>query len=457
VRELAKTPRRYRALTRSDLDSIAPLQRLPVAERIAMKAVAAVWPFRTNQYVVDELIDWHRVPDDPIFRLVFPQRGMLPESDLLRMVELVGAGADDRTIEAAAHQIRLAHNPHPAGQLAHNVPYLQGKPVQGVQHKYRETVLFFPAQGQTCHAYCAYCFRWPQFVGHDELRFATREAETLVAYLRAHPEVTNVLITGGDPMIMKTALLRRYVQPLLEADLPNLASIRFGSKAPAYWPHRFVGDEEADDLMRLFEQIVTSGHHLALMAHFSHPRELATPIAQQALRRIRATGAVVRCQAPIIRGVNDRASVWADLWRSEIRLGAIPYYMFVARDTGPRDHFAVPLARAFDVFRRAFSSVSGLARTVRGPSMSATPGKVVIDGVVDVAGEELFALRLLQARNPDWVGRPFYARFDPRATWLDQLQPAGGAERFFFDEPPPEAGRRTLRVVGPGGPFEEVA
>jgi hypothetical protein len=77
--------------------------------------------------------------------------------------------------------------------------------------------------------------------------------------------------------------------------------------------------------------------------------------------------------------------------------------------------------------------VSGLSRTVRGPSMSAFPGKVVIDGIVTIAGEKVFALQFLQARNPDWVRKPFYAKFDPEATWLDDLKPAFGEQKFFFE------------------------
>jgi hypothetical protein len=112
----------------------------------------------------------------------------------------------------------------------------------------------------------------------------------------------------------------------------------------------------------------------------------------------------------------------------------VPYYMFVERDTGPRDYFSVPLGRGWTIFRDAYSAVSGLARTARGPSMSATPGKVVIDGVSMIGSEQVFALRFLQARRPEWVGRPFYARFDPRATWLDELRPAFGESEFFFAE-----------------------
>jgi hypothetical protein len=111
--------------------------------------------------------------------------------------------------------------------------------------------------------------------------------------------------------------------------------------------------------------------------------------------------------------------------------------MFVERDTGPQGYFAVPLARAAEVFRDAYSSVSGLCRTVRGPSMSATPGKVCVDGVVEIAGQKVFALHMIQARDPSLVGRPFFARYDPRAVWLTDLEPAFDS-RFPWDQVPPE-------------------
>src|SRR5262249_40194301 len=152
--------------------------------------------------------------------------------------------------------------------------------------------------------------------------------------------------------------------------------IRFGTKAPAYWPYRFVTDPDADELLKLFEEIVNAGKHLAVMGHYSHPRELQTDIAQEAVRRIRSSGAVVRSQAPLIRRVNDDPRVWSELWRVQLRLGVIPYYMFVERDTGAKNYFEVPLARALEIFQGAYKTVSGLGRTVRGPSMSATPGKV---------------------------------------------------------------------------------
>lgn len=307
-----------------------------------------------------------------------------------------------------------------------------GQRLWGVQHKYRETVLFFPAQGQTCHAFCTYCFRWAQFVGIEELKFQSRQVELLVEYLKRHSDVTDVLFTGGDPMVMKASLLRRYIEPLLSPELEHVRIIRIGTKSLAYWPYRYVSDADADDILRLFEEIIASGRRVAFMAHFSHPRELSTPIVQEAITRIRNTGAEIRTQAPLIRHVNDDPDVWATMWRESVRLGMIPYYMFVERDTGPKGYFEVPLARAQRIFADAYRQVSGVARTVRGPSMSAWPGKVRIVGTARVAGERVFVLEFLQGRKPEWVGRPFFAKFDPHATWLDQLKPAFG-EKFFYE------------------------
>ena len=429
--------RGFHAYSAKHLDMLVSRAGLDPEERLAVRAVASVLPFRTNAYVVESLIDWDAAPDDPIYRLVFPQPDMLPAADVARLSDLLRREAPAAEIKAAAHEVRMRLNPHPAGQLLLNGPSLDGRPLPGLQHKYPETVLFFPRQGQTCHAYCTYCFRWAQFVDEPELKMATDDVETLVAYLSVHPEVTSVLITGGDPMIMGEAVLRRYIDPLLHNPLlDHIESIRIGTKSLAYWPQRFVTDPDADATLALFEEVQQAGKSLAIMAHFSHPRELEPAMLATAVQRIRQTGAVIRTQAPLIRSINDNPQAWQSMWRTQARMGMIPYYMFVERDTGPQDYFAVPLARAYEIFREAYQGVSGLCRTVRGPSMSATPGKVCVDGVTRIAGIDVFTLRMIQARDPKLVGSPFFAKFDPNATWLTDLEPVF-APRFPF-EPAPE-------------------
>jgi len=400
----------------------------------AIEIVGSVLPFKTNNYVVDNLIDWNKVPDDPMFKLTFPQKEMLIPKHYQEMKSVIKNGADKAAIKEAANKIRLTLNPHPAGQLEHNVPMIEGEKLFGMQHKYRETVLFFPSQGQTCHAYCTFCFRWPQFVGMDDLKFASKEAELLVKYVKDHTEVTDVLFTGGDPLIMKTKHLETYIRPLLEANLPNLRNIRIGTKALGYWPYRFLTDDDAADLLTLFEDVKRAGKHLALMAHFNHTVELGTDAVAEAIKNILQSGAVIRTQSPVLKHINNSSEVWTEMLKKQVSLGCIPYYMFVARNTGAQHYFSIPLIEAWKIFREAYQSVSGICRTLRGPSMSCLPGKVQILGVADIKDEKVMVFRMIQGRDPNWAARPFFAKFDEEAIWYTDLKPAFDEERFFFTD-----------------------
>ncbi len=433
ARDAALRGGRFKVYTERQFDQIEALRRLPEERRFAMRVVAQVLPFRVNQYVIDQLIDWERVPEDPLFQLTFPQPEMLAPEHFQQMARLLASGADRESIRLLARRIQAELNPHPAGQRVLNVPRLHGRPLEGMQHKYRETVLFFPSQGQTCHSYCTFCFRWAQFVGDKSMRISSSEPSKLHDYLKSHTEVTDLLVTGGDPMVMKTRNLAEYLEDLTRPEFDHVQSIRIGTKSLTFWPQRYVTDPDADELLALLERLVRGGKHVALMAHFNHWREMDTEICRTAIRRIRDTGAVIRTQAPLLAHINDDPEVWARMWRMQVGAGMIPYYMFVERDTGARRYFEVPLAKAWWIYRQAMQQVSGLARTARGPSMSAAPGKVEIQGISEIGGERVFVLRFLQGRNPDWVQRPFFARFDEHATWLDQLVPAGEEKEFFFE------------------------
>jgi len=428
------SPEKYNLYSRKNFTENPRIKSLPQKTIEAILTVSTVLPFRVNNYIIDNLIDWNNIPYDPIYRLTFPQPEMLDDQDFKKMNELLAKKASKDDITTAARKIQMNMNPHPANQLEMNIPEQRGKILNGMQHKYDETVLFFPRQGQTCHAYCTYCFRWAQFIGIDSIKFASRNTENLINYLQNHPEITDVLFTGGDPMFMQTKLLRRYIEPLLEQRPGNLSSIRIGTKSIAYWPYRFLTDNDSDDLMRMFDKIIANGFHLSIMSHFSHYRELETPAAQAAVKRILSTGAVVRCQAPVVQHINDDPDIWARMWKAQVKLGAIPYYMFVARNTGPNEYFNVPLEQTLNIFTEAYKQVSGLCRTVRGPSMSATPGKVIISGITEICGEKVFALKFIQSRNPEWTNQIFFARFDKKACWLNELKPAFGEKEFFFNE-----------------------
>ena len=429
--EIAK----YRAYGLNNFKKIPQVTQYLTEEQIfEIEVVGNVLPFKTNNYVVDELIEWENVPNDPIFILTFPQKTMLTPEHYAKMADALKSGLSKTELKAVANDIRMDLNPHPAGQMEYNVPMIEGTKLTGIQHKYRETMLFFPQAGQTCHAYCTFCFRWAQFVGIDDLKFAMKEADLMVKYVKAHPEITDILFTGGDPMVMKAKKFRPYIEQILENKPENLKTIRIGTKALGYWPYRFTTDDDAAEMIEIFQMITDAGLNLSIMGHFNHTAELKTQALKDAVDAIHSTGARIRTQSPIMTNINDSAEVWSDMWKQQVQLGMIPYYMFLARDTGAQDYFSIPLDKAQQIFSKAYSQVSGICRTVKGPSMSAEPGKVHVVGTTEVNGEKVFVLNFLQGRNPEWVGKPFFAKYDPKAIWLDDLKPAFGEEKFFYEE-----------------------
>lgn len=425
---------KYQVYARHNFNTIPSYGRLSQSQVHAINIVSEVLPFKTNNYVVGELIDWNNYEDDPMFILNFPQKSMLKPSQFSALTKMVERNSSKIDLAEYVNELRLTLNPHPAGQLEHNVPTLKGEELTGIQHKYRETMLFFPTQGQTCHAYCTFCFRWPQFTGQSGLKFAMKQSNLVVSYLKENPSISDILFTGGDPMVMKSSVFEKYINAILDADLPQLRTIRIGTKSLSFWPYRYLTDPDAGQLLDVFRRITDRGIHLAFMAHFNHYRELETDAIHEAVSNIRDTGAQIRTQSPLLRHINDDPQVWATMWQKQVNMGMIPYYMFVARDTGAQSYFGVTLEQAHFIFNEAYQQVSGVCRTVRGPSMSAGPGKVRIMGITEVQGEKVFNLEFLQGRNPDWVGKPFFAAYDPKAKWLDDLIPAFGESEFFYEK-----------------------
>jgi len=422
---------RFKAISINALDEWAEkFPRLQPHVR-DIKLSALIFPFKASPYLVAELIDWEMegdITDDPFYRLVFPTMAMLSDEHR-KLLEETEALKDPFKLKDAVEEIREDLNPHPAGQKELNAP--KKEELTGVQHKYSETVLFFPAAAQTCHAYCTYCFRWAQFIGDADLRFAQKDAGSLFDYLADHEEVSDILFTGGDPMFMKTRLIAEYFEPFKDPNfLPHIKNLRIGTRALTFWPQRFTTDDDADALHVLLREVKeVGGRHVAIMSHLSHVREISTDKVRHAIQRLRQeAGVIIRSQSPVMRGINDAADIWAEKWREEVRLGIVPYYMFIARDTGAQAFFNVPLVRAQKIYSDAIRNTSGLCRTARGPSMSCTPGKVEVTGVQTILGQEAFVLRFLQCRDEAWMGKVFFAKFDKNAIWFDDLEPLDGME-----------------------------
>ncbi|WP_282695323.1 lysine 2,3-aminomutase [Streptomyces sp. CC208A] len=391
------------------------------------EVVARVLPFKVSAYVADVLVDWERGPDDPLYRLVVPHRDMLAPADFAA-VEAALPDHDRLCRVVTGIRERLDPGPDPGAATA----------APGLQHTYPDTLLVLPPQGQTCHSYCGYCFRWAQFTGAPGARQAVEGPGTMCAHLDRHPGITDVLLTGGDPLVMRAEALGRYLAPLTgRRRYAHVRTVRIGTKAVSFQPERFLTAPDADELLRLLGGVVRSGRHLALMLHVTHPRELEPAPARRALRRLHATGAVLRTEAPVVRHVNDDPAVWARMWQEQVGLGLVPYSLFVARDTGPRRYYGLPLARALSVYADACRRVPGLAGSARGPVMVTELGELVVDGIARLPDGPAFALRALRTRDPALAGTLAHARFDPTAQWWSDLVPYGDHDRCLIPYRPP--------------------
>jgi len=422
----------YKIYTLSNFRNINQINKLSEKDIFEIEVVGHIFPFKTNNYVVDKLIDWRNYKSDPCFLINFPQKGMLYEEDFDLLAEALKSGKNKTQLKEVISNIRKKYNPDSSSQTL-NIPSYNGNKIQGAQHKYRETMLFFPTQGQTCHAYCTFCFRWPQFSGLKEIKFATKDIDQIIEYFKSKPMLTDLLITGGDPMTMRSDMFEAYIDKILNANIPNLKTIRIGSKTLAYWPYRYLTDIDSDQLLSTYKKITDKGINLSFMAHFNHLNEMNSNECKLAVEKILATGAQIRSQSPILNKINDDPDMWAKMWRKQMNWNIIPYYMFIARDTGASKYFSISIERAWKIYRKAYSSISGLCRTVRGPSMSTEKGKIIINGISEIKNKKIITLSFIQAKNPNYVGIPFYAKYNPNAVWVDDLKPAF-KEKFFFED-----------------------
>jgi KamA family protein len=357
----------FRYMTRMD-----QVRQLPADQRAALERVTRQYHFRASDYYLG-LIDWQD-PADPIRQLIVP-----------RAEELDGSGLLDASNEAT-HTI-----------------------ARGVQHKYPDTVVLLC--NETCGGFCRYCFRKRLFMnGNNEVSL---DLTLGLNYIMAHPEVTNVLLTGGDPLLLSTSRLAGILGGLRA--IPHVQIIRIGTKMPAFNPWRVLDDQS---LQRTLSHYSTARQRIYIMTHFDHPRELTEPAIDGIDRLIRC-GVICANQCPLIRGVNDDPRVLSDLYRRLSWIGCPPYYLFQMRPTAGNAPYAVPIVRGWEIFREALRYGSGLARRARFVMSHAT-GKIEILAVDD----RHIYLRYQRAKDPTLRGRFLVYKRHDDACWLDQLVPS---------------------------------
>ncbi len=355
------------------LTDVSHLHEIPSDERCRLEEVARRFSFRASEYYLG-LIDWND-PDDPIRALIVPREG-----------ELAEFGSPDASNEAS------------------------NTVLPGVQHKYADTVLLLCVEA--CGGYCRYCFRKRIFMRDSSETM--RDFGPALDYIRDHPEITDVLLTGGDPLLLSTRRLAEVLRPL--RDIPHVRTVRIGTKMPAFNPYRLLDDVALQEL--LAEQSGPGGR-VYLMCHFDHPREF-TEQAIEAIDLAVSLGVICVNQCPIVAGVNDDPEVLRELLETSTSVGCPQYYLFQGRPTCGNTPFLVPIVRGWELFSEARRNASGLARRARF-CMSHESGKVEIVGVDD----DHIYIRYHRAKDPADHDRLMVYERDDNALWLDDLTLAG--------------------------------
>ncbi|MDH3196943.1 MAG: KamA family radical SAM protein [Candidatus Krumholzibacteria bacterium] len=379
------------------LTRLEQIPQLSDEERKRLRPVHDEFVFRTNDYY-NSLIDWND-PDDPIRRLVIPD-----------VRELDGWGRLDASNEASY------------------------KRVPGLEHKYDSVALLLV--NDVCGAYCRFCFRKRLFMnGNDEV---VRDVSEGIAYIREHPEIAEVLLTGGDPLLVSTRKLGNIIGRLREID--HVEIIRIGSKIPAFNPFRILNDPT---LAEIFRRYSLPHKRIYVMAQFNHPREL-TPEAIEGLHVLRQAGVIIVNQTPMIAGVNDDPDTLSELFRKCAAVGVPPYYVFQCRPTLGNRIYSVPVERAYEIFETAKMRCSGLAKRAR-LVMSHETGKIEIAGLTD----RHVVFKYHRAADPDLAGRVYIFRRNPRATWFDDYHAV--VEASGLENPYGSAINEAGSATGDGG------
>ncbi len=420
----------------------------------ARELFVEVYRFKASRHILNS-INWNNYEQDSMYQLVFPQPGMMRE----KVTKAYQAAKTDEERQRVIGDYMEETHPHDGKQLL-NKPWLEGdggiEILEGSQHKYPQCQLIFDQTTQNCFAYCTYCFRHAQVRGDHDM-FVQEDIAQVHKYLRAHREVTDLLITGGDAGFLPAERLRRYVTPIIEdPELLHVRAVRLGSRLLTFQPELILS-RQYEETLAVFDRLRDNGVQLCWMAHFSTPRELLNPSTLAAIRRLQNHGVTLRSQSPIMNHVSlftdphgkvdveRSARNWIDLAHILAALSIRFHAMYCARPTGEYHYFSAPLADIEKVFNLIYRSLASLHRPSRFITMTTSAGKISILGTAEVNGEKVFALKFNESRNMAWMDRVFLAKYDERESRVDKLAPLD-TPGFFFDDELKEIEKELSRV-----------
>jgi KamA family protein len=348
------------------------LEQLSEQERTELKEVTSKFDFRVSDYYLS-LIDWDD-PNDPMRHIVIPNIKELEEWGRLDP-------SDEKRITV----------------------------MLGLEHKYHSVVLFLVTN--QCEGICRYCFRKRIFIEPE--KESVQDWEAAYRYVSEHPEATNVLLTGGDPLTLPTLKLEEIMRRLRE--IGHVQIIRLGTRMTSYNPYRIIDDPA---LLEAIAKYSTDKKKIYVVTHFVHPREL-TDVAIKSVNLLQKAGAKLANQTPLIRGLNDEPEVLAELLDKLSFIGAIPYYIFQCRPAVGNKAYTVPVEEGYEIVEQAKSRVSGLAKRAR-YVMSHSSGKIEIVGKT----KDFVYFKYHRAFHDEDSGRFMAFKSNLNACWFDDYDEA---------------------------------
>ena len=360
----------------NSLDKLKEYIDLTVDEEAILRNVVDYHPMNIPRYYLS-LIDPND-ENDPI------RRQAIPSGD-----ELIVAGAMGETTQ------------DPYGDDKHD----KGN---GVLHKYPYSALIVATD--FCSMYCRHCFR-KAIVGLPNDKTVENFAKA-ADYIKSHPEITNVVISGGDPFLISTPRLIKMLECLIDIDHVNF--VRIGSRTPVVYPMRFF-DKELLDYLKQFNRQKA----LYVPTHFNHVNEI-TDIAREAVLKIKEAGITVNNQAVFLKGVNNSVTAIEALMNGLTKIGINPYYLYQCMPVSRvRHHFQVPLQEGIDIVDKAKERLDGYAKRFKF-IMGHDIGKIEICGRI----QDKLILKQIHARpeEPEKASRMMVMQLNDHAGWLDDMQ-----------------------------------
>jgi L-lysine 2,3-aminomutase len=407
----------YKIYTKNTIEEIPQWKFLPESLKTELKITTSFFHFKVNNYIIDELINWSSVPEGRLFKLTFPYKEMFDKDDYNYLYEIYKRDSIGSEFNSAKDAIRAKMLHTPSYKINSFIPHNMHGQMGGVYHQFPHTLMLVPRKAHDCFGYCTYCYRWSVIgekssVGYDD-------PSVPVEYLKKNPHITDVLFTGGDPFTMHINDIKSFVSPILS--ISSVKHIRFATKMLTWWPYRFWDDQDSVSVIDFLSSVVAQGKHVSIMAHFSYPNELTTNSVENAIGALRSTGAVIRCQNPVIKGINDNPICIAKLWQKLTSLGMIPYYLFIDGNPESRSCFKVSLSEAFAIYTKAYQSVSGICATARGPVIINPGVKTELIGIEELYGKKMFVFKHLRHWNVNKVGEVFFRDYDESVCTINDI------------------------------------